>query len=367
MSDLPVIKAAAAQISPVFDRPGGTLDKVVATIAEAAANGARIVVFPETFLPYYPYFSFIEPPVSIGKAHLKLYDEAVTVPGPATAALSAAARTHAIVVAIGVNERAEGTLYNAQLVFDADGTLVLKRRKITPTYHERMIWGMGDGSGLRVVETAIGRLGALACWEHFNPLARFALMAQHEIVHVAQFPGSMVGPIFADQMEVACRQHALESGCFVINATGWLTDAQKAVLDPSGQFAKALSGGCCTAIISPEGAHLSPPLKDGEGIIYADMDLSIAVKRKRMMDSIGHYARPELLSLTLDNREKPIVRAELPFDVGSKAPPLHLSSPDHSSSPGDDHAGRQAAGEPAEGNAGGDADQRVAIFRAASG
>ncbi len=121
---------------------------------------------------------------------------------------------------LGINERDHGTIYNTQLLFDADGSLILKRRKITPTFHERMIWGQGDASGLKVVESAVGRIGALACWEHYNPLARYALMAQHEEIHLAQFPGSLVGPIFADQMEVTIRHHALESGCFVINSTG---------------------------------------------------------------------------------------------------------------------------------------------------
>ena len=109
---------------------------------------------------------------------------------------------------------------------------MLKRRKITPTFHERMIWGQGDGAGLKVVDTAVGRVGALACWEHYNPLARYALMAQHEEIHVAQFPGSLVGQIFADQIEVTIRHHALESGCFVVNATGWLTEEQIAKISP---------------------------------------------------------------------------------------------------------------------------------------
>ena len=200
-----IVRVAAVQIAPVLDRPGGTLEKVSQALDEAAGRGVQFAVFPETFLPYYPYFSYVQPPVSQGKAHLKLYDEAVIVPGPVTEAIGAAAKRHDMVVVMGVTERDGGTLYNAQLIFDADGTMVLKRRKITPTYHERMIWGQGDGAGLKVVDTAVGRVGALACWEHYNPLARYTLMAQGEEIHAAQFPGSMVGQIFGDQMEVTIR------------------------------------------------------------------------------------------------------------------------------------------------------------------
>jgi aliphatic nitrilase len=296
------IRVAAVQIAPDLDSQAGTMAKVLDAIAEAAGNGARMIVFPETFVPWYPYFSFVHPPVLTGAEHMRLYEHAVVVPGPATEAVANAARRHNTVVVLGVNERDHGTLYNAQLIFDADGRLVLKRRKITPTFHERMIWGQGDGSGLTVAETAVGRVGALACWEHYNPLARYALMAQHEEIHVAQFPGCLVGPIFADQIEVTIRHHALESGCFVVNATGWLTEAQVARIAPDEKLRRALSGGCMTAIISPEGAHLVPPLTQGEGILMADLDMSLIVKRKRMMDSVGHYARPELLSLVLDNR-----------------------------------------------------------------
>jgi len=202
MAEKQIVKVAAVQIAPDLDTPTGTLDRVLAAIAEAAGKGARLAVFPETFVPWYPYFSFIRPPMSSGADHIHLYDNAVVVPGPVTEAVAAAARKHNIVVVLGVNERDHGTLYNAQLIFNTNGALVLKRRKITPTFHERMIWGQGDGSGLKVVDTAIGRIGALACWEHYNPLARYALMAQHEEIHVAQFPGSLVGPIFGEQIEV---------------------------------------------------------------------------------------------------------------------------------------------------------------------
>jgi aliphatic nitrilase len=302
MAERRVVRVAAVQIAPDLETATGTLDRVLAAISDAACKGAQLVVFPETFVPWYPYFSFVHPPVLTGAEHIRLYENAVMVPGPVTNAVAAAARRQGIVVVLGINERDHGSLYNAQLVFDSDGTLLLRRRKITPTFHERMIWGQGDGAGLKVVDTAVGRVGALACWEHYNPLARYALMAQHEEIHVAQFPGSLVGPIFAEQIEVTIRHHALESGCFVVNATGWLTEAQIAKISPDERLRKGLRGGCMTAIISPEGSHVVPPLTTGEGMLVADLDMGLIVKRKRMMDSVGHYARPELLSLILDNR-----------------------------------------------------------------
>jgi nitrilase len=206
-----------------------------------------------------------------------------------------------------VNERDNGSLYNTQLIFDADGSLKLKRRKITPSFHERMVWGQGDGAGLKVLETAVGKVGALACWEHYNPLARYALMAQHEQIHCAQFPGSMVGQIFADQIEVTIRHHALEAGCFVVNATGWLSIEQIQQITPDETLQRVISGGCNTAIICPEGTHLCPPVTEGEGMAIANLDFYLIAKRKRMMDSVGHYARPDLLKLWLNPSDSEVV------------------------------------------------------------
>jgi len=302
-----IIRAAAIQLVPDLTSGANTVSLMCDAISDAAKDSVQLAVFPETFVPYYPYFSFVAPPVKAGKAHLELYKESVVIPGPLLDPLLAAASEHSMVLCVGINERDGDSLFNSQLIIDSDGSIRLKRRKITPTYHERMIWGRGDGSGLKVVDTAVGRIGALTCWEHYNPLARYTLMADHEEIHCAQFPGSMVGQIFSDQIEATIRHHALEAGCFVVNSTGWLTDVQREQICPDEKMRKALTGGCYIAIISPEGNHLCDPITEGEGMATADLDFSLITKRKRMLDSVGHYSRPDLFSLTVDKRPQPAI------------------------------------------------------------
>lgn len=309
--------AAVVQAAPVWLDLEATTTLACERIAAAAADGARLVAFPESFIPAFPYGVWHHGLVANMDFHRRLHAAAVEVGGRATVRLAEAARAAGCVVVIGITERAGGSLYNAQLVFDADGRLVGHRRKIKPTSAERLVWGDGDGSGLRVWDTAVGRVGALMCGEHNFALARFALQAQGEEIHIASYPDPLMeGRGFADRIEAAVRHYAAEGQCYVLNATGFIDAAVRAAAFDTPEAAaeladpRGLNG--ASSIIAPSGQVLTGPLSGREGILSAEIDLDRIVDAKYWFDAAGHSARGDLFRLQVDfSARTPFVNAPL--------------------------------------------------------
>ena len=303
--------AAAIQATPVFLDREATLAKAIRLIEEVAADGSRLIVFPEAFIPGYPFWLWRDRPDEMPgleqKAFAALWSESIDVPGPETEQLGDAARAAASCVVIGVNEResayGRGTLYNTVLMFDPDGQLIGRRRKLVPTYRERTVWGQGDGSTLDVQETPFGRIGAMICWENYMPLARYHQYAQGEQIHVA------VTADDSSTWQSLMTAIAAEGRVYVISACQYFAPAQFPDHPYLGGFAaerEALNSGR-SVIVAPGGGILAGPLEGGEGIITSEIDLDRVIEEKHSLDVVGHYARSDIFQLEVDKR------AALPF------------------------------------------------------
>lgn len=296
---------SVVQAAPIWLDRAATTDKAVRLIREAAAGGARLVAFPESFIPAFPYGAWHQGMHRTMEFHRRFFEQAVTADGPEMARLSEAARESRIVVVMGMTERVGGTLYNAQVFLDADGTLLGIRRKLKPTSAERLVWGEGEGSGLRVFDTAVGRVAGLMCGEHNLALARYTLGALGAQLHVASYPDPwMEGRRFADRIEAATRHTAAENGCYVLNATGFIDDAARTAAFDTPEAAAELDapGGLngASSIIAPSGAFLAGPLSGREGILTAEVDLSVIPFAKYWFDPAGHSGRPDIFRLEVD-------------------------------------------------------------------
>ncbi|GAB2695355.1 carbon-nitrogen hydrolase family protein [Kitasatospora kifunensis] len=313
MDQLPRFTAAAVQASPVYLDAAATVDKAVSLIHEAAGHGAQLVVLPEVFVPGYPYWNWTMNPVQGSPWYERLYRSSIDVPGPQVDTLCAAARRAGVVLVIGVNERGAhslGVLYNTLLIIGSDGELLGVHRKLVPTWAEKLTWTGGDGSSLRVHRTAIGPLGALACGENTNTLARFALLAQGELVHAASYIALPVGPEdydMADAIALRTAAHSFEGKVFSVVACSTISPEivdliageDDQVRKQLGRKHSALSG-----IFGPDGRPVTEPLIDDEGIVYAEIDLGRCIQPKQMHDIVGHYNRFDVFHLQVDNRPR---------------------------------------------------------------
>lgn len=308
MSRLAIVQHAPA----LLDR-AQCLQRAVAAVAEAAGGGARVVVFPEAFVPGYPAWIWrLRPGTDLAlseRLHRALLDNAVDLERDDLEPLRDAARQHGVTVVCGIHERdaaaSRGTLYNSVVILGPDGSLRNRHRKLMPTNPERMVWGQGDASGLRTVDTECGRIGTLICWESYMPLARYALYAQGLDVYVAPTYDS------GDRWIASLQHIAREASCWVV-ASGValracdLRDAAPGLSDLYPDPGEWVNAGD-SAVVGPGGRLVAGPLRNAFGILYADVPHEAIDDARRTLDVTGHYARPDLFTLTVRNRAWPPV------------------------------------------------------------
>jgi nitrilase len=309
VDEFPRFKAAAVQAAPVWQDREGSTAKACSLIAEAGRNGAQLIAFPEVWLPGYPSWAFLGTPLWGNEFFAELYANSVEIPSETTTRLCEAAERAGAHVVMGLNERAGGSLYITQLLIGPDGSVLGRHRKLKPTHAERTVYGQGDGSDLQVFSTAIGRLGALNCWEHLQPLIRYAMYSLGEQVHVASWPSFSLYrrqsyALSAEACMGASAEYALEGSCFVLAPVAITSKETVARLADTPERAELIeAGGGGTRIFGPDGATIAGPAPwDEETILYADIDLYDIARAKNFADPAGHYARPDVLSL-LWNRE----------------------------------------------------------------
>ena len=312
------VTVAAVQATPVFLDREATLDRLEVHIKEAAAAGARLIVFPESIVPGYPDWVWRTAAWSDGTLYRRFHDQAVDIPGPAVERLGQAARDADAWVIVGVTERVRsGTLYNSLVYLSPEGEVVGVHRKLMPTGGERTVWGCGDGSTLTVVETSFGRVGGLLCWENLMPLARAAIYLQGIDIYVAPTWDN------SDAWPATLRHIAREGRVFVIGTNTCIrtTDIPASVPGAHEVYAgrdEWMSRGN-TMIVGPDGTVLAGPLTDQSDTLIVDLDLTALVDARRQFDPIGHYARDDVFHLSVGTGST--------HDSSSPTPPLDMIVP----------------------------------------
>lgn len=310
----PRFKAAACHAASVFLDTAASVEKACDLIAEAARNGASLVAFPESFIPGFPVWAAVQAPILSHDLFATLAAQSVRIDGPEIGRIRMAARQHGVVVSLGISEGTDasvGCIWNSNLLIGADGAILNHHRKLVPTYYEKLVWANGDGRGLRVVESDVGRLGMLICGENTNPLARYSLMAQGEQVHVSSYPPVWPTRPSTDNggynlrraIEIRAGGHAFEAKVFNVVASGCLDVSLLDTLCKLGRDACEIlerAPRAVSMILDPTGEVVSNVLSDDEGIVYADIDVARCVEPKQFHDVVGYYNRFDIFHLDVD-------------------------------------------------------------------
>lgn len=326
-------KVAAVQAAPSFLDLASGIERAVAFIDQAAGEGCKLVVFPETWLPGYPNHVWLGPVAWQMQFVGRYFENSVEAGSAEDEAIAAAARRNGVHVSMGLSERDGGSLYIAQWHYGEDGEIIRRRRKLKPTHVERTVFGEGDGSDLVVNETSIGRVGQLACWEHLQPLSKYAMYAQNEQIHCAAWPNLALyrggAHALGDVVNNAASMiYAVEGGCFVIAACALVSKEQQDILCQGDPEKEALCpvGGGFTRIYAPDGQSIGANLGETEeGLVTAEIDLGMIAFAKAAADPAGHYARRDVTRLLFNpERQRPVLDfKDAPGAAAGEPEPAH--------------------------------------------
>ncbi len=311
-------KAAVVQAAPAFMDLDACLDKASGLIEAAARAGARIVAFSECWFPGYPWWIWLSATADNIKYFQRYHENSLVVGGDAFNRLAEAARDNGIFVSAGASERDHGSLYIAQFLFDDKGELVQARRKLKPTHMERTVYGDGDGSHIAVPDTALGRIGQLCCWEHIQPLTKYAMFSMHEQIHIAAWPSFSCYPqaysLGAQANTAVSQVYAMEGQCYVLAPCGVVSQQMHDTLVENDRQAQLLKvGGGFAQIYAPDGSPMCDGLAPAEeGLLYAEIDLGAIAVAKSFADPVGHYSRPDVTRLLLNRCPQPKVEVFTP-------------------------------------------------------
>ena len=327
-------KVAVVQAAPVFMDLDGCVEKARGLVERAAQEGARLVAFSECWFPGYPWWIWLAAPAHNVKYFQPYHENCLAVDSQAFEGLRQVARDSGVFLSVGASERDHGSLYISQFLFDDQGEVLQGRRKLKPTHAERTVFGEGNGSHLEVLTTELGNIGQLSCWEHLQPLTKYAMYSMHEQVHIAAWPSFSCYPqaysLGPQANNAASQVYALEGQCFVLAPCGVISqDMIDLLVETEDQASLIRAGGGFAQVYAPDGSPMCEPLpEDQDGLLFAELDLGAIAIAKSFADPVGHYSRPDVTRLLLNRSAQPTVEDFLPETADGEGVADHFEEAD---------------------------------------